>query len=363
MGTLKLNLTGKHFVAAIVGLVGLVPSATTGVQAQEASSTQDEPPILKILSFNINALPDVLKSGDQEADQYARIAEILRQRRSEGEQPQVVLLQEAFDSKSAVITDTTGYAYVVRGPGRKEPSKEGKAHWNLQTRKPYSNFDDPQKFMGSGLVILSDFPIVDAQHKAFDSDSCAGIDCLSNKAILLARLEVPGLDTPLDIINSHFNSRRSAAAPKKWTLKAHQRQTDTLHWFLTRVHGGNPLVIAGDFNTKAQDRYRYFRDRIDVADVAELCLSLSGRCRVADGTSEDSILYNTNDKQFIAPSKGVALMPMHIERNFTEQIGGIGLSDHLGYEVHYRLLPVASTATHTDQAEPVWHSESSEISP
>jgi len=319
-----------------------------------------EPPILKILSFNINALPDVLKSGRREADQYARIAEILRQRRAQGTQPQIVLLQEAFDSKSSVITDTTGYAYVVRGPGRKEPSKIGKAHWNLQTRKPYSNFDDPQKFMGSGLVILSDFPIINAQHKAFDSDSCAGLDCLSNKAILLARLDVPGLETPLDIINSHFNSRRTAAAPKKWTLKAHQRQTDTLHWFLDRVQDGNPLIIAGDFNTKARDRYRYFRDRLGVTDVAELCLSLSDQCSVADGTSQDSILYNTNDKHFIAPKQGAVVLPTHIERNFTEQIGGLGLSDHLGYEVHYRLLP---TATNTDQAEAVWHSEAAETSP
>ena len=300
-----------------------------------AKESKPSDPLLRVLSFNINALPSAIHGDGSE--KYARIAEILRQRRQEGTHPQIVLLQEAFDGDARVIADTTGYAYAVMGPGRKDASKMGETHWSPKTRKAYTSFDDPQKLTGSGLVILSDFPILEAQHKAFDSDMCAGIDCLSNKAILLARLSVPGMDRPLDVINSHFNSLNSTKAPRRWTEKAHRRQSDTLEWFLGKVGQGNPLLLAGDFNTRAQDRYRYFRDAVQVQDVAEQCLSLSERCELEVGTSQSAVLYDTNDKQFSNDSTCHRLTPVRISRNFTEQIDGQPLSDHLGYEVAYRV--------------------------
>ncbi|NVJ97678.1 MAG: endonuclease/exonuclease/phosphatase family protein [Alphaproteobacteria bacterium] len=323
-----MSLARKISIAFAIALLGQAASA--------AYNSQD----IRVLSYNINALPSVAKKGG--SDQYEAIAQELRERRKEGTHPQVVLLQEVFNSKADVIIEQTGYPFVVHGPGRKDTSKRGKAHWSQQTRKQYSTFTNPQKFTGSGLVILSDFPILEAHHKAFDSDTCAGIDCLANKAIMMVRLDVPGLDVPLDVINSHFNSRGTAAAPKKWTLKAHQKQTDTLVWFLDKMKAGNPQILAGDFNTKYQARYNYFKEQVGFVDIGENCLALEAVCTVDPATKTDMILYNTNDKHFAAPGQAYGITPTFVARNFTGKVNGKPFSDHLGYEVHYRLTPSAN---------------------
>ena len=293
--------------------------------------------LLNVLSYNIQGLPSPIKSN--KTPLFERIAQILRERREAGNQPSIVLLQEAFDSDASLIAETTGYSYVLKGPGRKARSEKGQVHWALQTRKSYMSFKDPQKFTGSGLYILSDYPIVEAQHKAFDSDMCAGIDCLSNKAILLARVEVPGLDTPLDIINSHFNSRSSAKAPSKHVFRAHQKQTDTLAWFMDKLCVNAPVIVGGDFNTKQSERYQYFRSTLPLVDSAEDCLTPGRSCRLGAETVRETVLYNTNDKQFFRDTAGYSIVATHIERNFSEKLDGRPLSDHLGYEVTYQIMP------------------------
>ncbi|MFC3051286.1 endonuclease/exonuclease/phosphatase family protein [Kordiimonas pumila] len=297
----------------------------------KASETRD----VRVLSYNINGLPAPLQTGRE--PYFERIAELLRERRRAGTQPDIVLIQEAFDNHTRVIAEKTGYPYVLRGPDRRDTSKRGDVHWAMKARKTYSSFTDPQKFMGSGLLILSDFPIIEARHKAFNSDECAGIDCLSNKAILLARVQVPGMATPLDIITTHFNSLNSAKAPSRIAFKAHKKQTDVFEWFLGQVNSGNPIIIGGDFNTKARKRYDYFQATVELDDVAEVCLQEVQDCRLHTGVTPASVWHDTNDKQFYRGSKTVTIFPLSIDRPFDEKLQGKPLSDHTGYEVIYRL--------------------------
>lgn len=306
---------------------------------------------LKVLSYNIHGLPSPLRS--KTTPLFERIAEILRTRREEGSHPEVVLLQEAFDGDARVIADTTGYRYVLKGPGRKDNSEKGRAHWVPQSRKTYASFSDPQKFIGSGLYILSDYPIVKAQHKVFDSDMCAGFDCLSNKAILMASIEVPGVSVPVDIINSHFNSRRSAKAPSRHVFRAYQRQTDTLGWFMKKLCGSSPAIVAGDFNTKQRERYDYFRATLPLVDAAEDCLGTAGICRLDESTPKGQVLYNTNDKHFFQASGGYLIKPVYMVRNFNEELDGRELSDHLGYEVEYRIMPQVTKSTQAPEQTPI----------
>ena len=291
---------------------------------------------LRVLSYNIQALPPPIKKG--KAPLFARIAELLVARRADGTQPHVVLLQEAFDSKSNVILEKTGYKYILKGPGKKTKAKLGQAHWVQKTRKSYVKFTDPQKFMGSGLVILSDYPIIKAQHKSFNSDECAGLDCLANKSIQLARIDVPGLSQPLDVINSHFNSSRKAKAAKRIARKVHHKQTDKLKWFLEKTNVGNPVIVAGDFNTKRPNRYDYFMETIALTDAGKNCVEADGECEIGVDTSLDTLLLNTNDKHFYAETEQVHISPHFAERNFREKLNGKDLSDHLGYEIHYTLV-------------------------
>jgi len=318
-------------LGAIASIVAL--SFSSALAAQPAG---DEEPVLRLLSYNINGLPKTLTKGKPPL--FNRIAEILRERRAAGTQPQVVLLQEAFDKRTSVIADTTGYKYVYKGPGRRDTSRKGRAHWTQATRKAYALRHDPQKIAGSGLYILSDYPIVDARYKAFDSDACAGFDCLSNKAIQFARLQTPFADEPIDIVNSHFNSRSSAKAPGKLVLRAHKKQTDVLVKLLSEFRQGYPIVIAGDFNTKQDKRYAYFSHSLNLIDAGEVCLSNRALCALADGTKEDELLFRTNDKQFYESSADIRLQPIWAARNFDELLDGKPLSDHLGYEVHYRIV-------------------------
>ncbi|WP_262696389.1 endonuclease/exonuclease/phosphatase family protein [Kordiimonas aquimaris] len=317
----------------IVLIAGVFSGA--GYSADNNNEAVSKPPLLKVLSYNVNGLPPPIKKG--KAPLYQRIAEVLRERRIAGTQPHVVLLQEAFDKRTAQIAETTGYKYVFKGPGRRDRSKKGTVHWTEATRKGYTQFKNPQKFTGSGLYILSDFPLHDAHYRTFDSDMCAGIDCLSNKAIQFVRLEVPFSTEPVDIINSHFNSRGSAKAPGRITLRMHQKQTDVLHDVLSQFRRGNPIVVAGDFNTKQDKRYAYFRSQIGLEDAGEICLSINSSCQLGEGTIKEEILYKTNDKQFYEGSGNTQLKPVWIGRNFNELLDGKPLSDHLGYEVHYRL--------------------------
>lgn len=317
-------------------MVAACAVALAGQQVLAQQAENGEAPILRLLSYNINGLPKTLTKGKKPL--FDRIAEILRERRIAGNQPQVVLLQEAFDKRTSVIADTTGYKYVYKGPGRRDTSRKGRAHWAQATRKTYALRPDPQKIAGSGLYILSDFPIVDARYKAFDSDECAGFDCLSNKAIQFARLETPFADQPIDIVNSHFNSRNSAKAPGRIVLKAHRKQTDLLVKMLGVFRQGYPVVIAGDFNTSQDKRYAYFSESVNLTDAGQVCLTNRAMCVLADGTKEDEILFRTNDKQFYGDSDRVRLHPIWAARNFTETLNGKPLSDHLGYEVHYRVI-------------------------
>ena len=178
---------------------------------------------------------------------------------------------------------------------------------------------------------------MDARYKAFDSESCAGFDCLSNKAIQFVRVQTPFASDPIDIVNSHFNSRSSAKAPGKIVLRAHKRQTDLLANLLDQFQKGYPIVVAGDFNTKQDKRYSYFREHIPLFDAGEVCIDGALPCALAAGTKREEILYVTNDKQFYGNGKTVSLEPIWMARNFDEMLGDKPLSDHLGYEVHYRV--------------------------
>lgn len=301
----------------------------------EYDTASSKTPTLRVLSYNINGLPEPLKTGKM--PHYERIAEILRERRQSGTQPHVVLLQEAFDKRTRLIAETTGYRYIFKGPDRKARSRRGRAHWTPATRKGYSQFSDPQKITGSGLYILSDYPLMDAHFRAFDSDACAGFDCLSNKAILFARLAMPGVSEPIDLINSHFNSHAAAGTPGSVAFVAFEKQSSVLVSFLERLHRGAPIIVAGDFNTKDSRRYAAFRQLVPLHDVAETCLGYAPDCGLGESATKDTVLYDTNDKHFMRGSGRVSLDPVWISRNFDEQLGDNPLSDHLGYEVHYRV--------------------------
>jgi hypothetical protein len=104
---------------------------------------------LRVLSYNIEGLPRlparILRffSGAHDESRFARIGDILRQRRESGDGPHIVAIQEAFHSKHRELIERSGYPYYSYGPG------DGFFKTN------------------SGLVILSEFPILETHRTVF----------------------------------------------------------------------------------------------------------------------------------------------------------------------------------------------------
>src|ERR1035437_5184259 len=106
-------------------------SATAQTAFQTASPTAAG---LRILSYNIHGLPGLLVP---DKGQYARIGDILSERRKAGLAPQIVAIQQGwdFDGTAATLTEHSGYPYVVHGAD----TKFG-------------------KLLSSGIHVLSEYP-------------------------------------------------------------------------------------------------------------------------------------------------------------------------------------------------------------
>lgn len=266
---------------------------------------------LKVLTYNVKGLPLIT-----DLDRLKRIGEILAERRRRGDEPDVVVLQEAFVRKAKRVRKRAGYPYAIRGP------KEGGLFAN-----------------GSGLEVLSNFPIVARYDRTLND--CAFPECLVAKAITGVTLEVPGVPGPVQVFTTHLQAD-SRNEPVR------RNQIDDIAVWLGRIpFGGAPAIFAGDFNFKPRHpSYHKFLREMPVADAGFTCLGAPDACEIvldANGQTDWTDVWKTsNDRQFYyqPPEGAVRIEPIRVIRNFTEPVeGGEGgfLSDHWGYEVHYRI--------------------------
>src|SRR5207302_2421116 len=71
---------------------------------------------LSVMSYNVHGLPWPFTTGRPKA--LHAIRDRLTAMRLKGDQPHLVLLQEAFSGDAKAIARKTGYRYVVNGPSR-----------------------------------------------------------------------------------------------------------------------------------------------------------------------------------------------------------------------------------------------------
>jgi len=186
--------------------------------------------------------------------------------------------------------------------------------------------------------VLSDAPITDVKDTPYRY--CAGIDCLANKGVMLARLALPGAPREIDIVNTHLNSRRAAKAPLGRSLRAHNLQTEELMSFINAHRDGDrPLLVGGDFNVRnAPDRYDYRSAERPYQVVSEFCARAADPCEgqaPADPAARPWL--SSQDLQAFAGAGPVTVQPIRIETLFGASGAGSRLSDHDGYLVRYRL--------------------------
>ncbi len=265
---------------------------------------------IKVLTYNIKGLPWITN-----LDRLEKIGDILAERRRRGDEPDIVLLQEAYVKQSELLRTRAGYPHAIVGA-------EGQ-------RGVFTN--------SSGLELLSNFPIKARFSRLFEA--CAFPECFISKGIVGAELEIPEVPHPLQIFNTHLQ----ADTGNDWVRMS---QIEDIADFLGGLHfGRRPAIFAGDFNFKPKHvSYTSFLRKLPLVEAGYRCLQAASKgCEVVIGTNGQTdwtdVWKSSHDRHFYYQPEGSRLRiePIRLIRNFTEKVDGEFLSDHWGYEVHYRI--------------------------
>lgn len=293
---------------AAVAVISTLPSI-----AHSATQTRT----LRVLSYNVKGLPDVITKMD--SDRYRDIGRVLAERRKNGTAPDIVLIQEAFVSKTQELLKEAGYPYTAKGPNSSD-----KTEWGLPQKTAY----------GSGLFVLSEFPIVETKKVAYDLRFCAVADCGANKGAMMVSIALPGLPRPLKVFNTHAQAERQYDGKRS-------KQFEIFSRFIEKYHGDDPVLIGGDFNSRPKDRsFEHWTKLTRTIAVGGFCLANSALCRVDPETEVSKAYEDSVDHIFFSPAtslSGVATRPLTMMRNFDDPVGGRVLSDHLGYEAEFEV--------------------------
>lgn len=268
--------------------------------------------VLRVMSYNVQGLP--LPGIDQ--TRYADIGRVLRDRRAQGEAPHIVALQETFDDRTEEIADESGYPYRARG--------EDAAFLRLS----------------SGLMILSEYPIVSVERMTYDQ--CISWDCIPKKGAMRARIHVAGFPYPIDVYDTHMNSDPDSdnSITVEQTREIRDFQVRQYRDFLSRTRARDSVVFGpGDFNIPQLDPgYELFLSLMAFfEDGGAFCFG--SRACTGGGFSPDQYAQSY-DHVFYTPRSGVgdvSVQPVHFAAEFAHEVAGRMLSDHLAQEVHYFL--------------------------
>lgn len=318
---------------------------TTGVQeiraseaVQDWASPQGD---FSVLTYNVKGLPEPIVFGRTEM--LERIGERLGKMRKAGRQPSVVVLQEAFTAEARRIAQVSGYRHAIPGPGVADKTDAPASAGNSRNRSwMLGETQGPQ--LDSGLMLLTDLPVVSVRRAAFPRAACAGFDCLANKGVLLVTLDVPGRGH-VAVATTHFNSRGASWAPEPHTKAAYKAQADYLSDFLRATWSGDaPLIVAGDFN-RGQRPYRMeilpaAMERVSSNGPVTEALAASHAAQMVSSDDADDarwIVGHARDMQFLVPAKGARLAPVAASVPFGSEPDGTSLSDHFGFIVNYAI--------------------------
>ena len=302
---------------------------------------------LSILTYNVQDLPWPL-AGDRSTSLTA-IGARLKIMRAAGSAPQLVVLQEGFSDNSTAMLRAAGYAHIWVGPSSsvlRNPSAEPLDASFLANRSTLLG-EAQAPSLSSGLVIASDYPIRNVVGQPFPANVCAGFDCLANKGIMLARIDVPGLAKPLDLVTTHLNAGRKSRTAEQHNLYAYREQLKVVSRFLAAYRDpASPAIFAGDFNV-SHSKKRLASLQAHQASWGMAAVTAMGKpkyqadCVIAKAECSGPLpiaanvpLIHTLDWQF---KSGDQLQPINRTILFGKEAEGGMLSDHVGFAVRYRI--------------------------
>jgi len=333
--------------AAAVALILSLSAQAAGTGRDVANCLHHQPQIqvdseghasidIEIMLYNVEGLPFPARLN--RSKDLGQIGVELAAMRATCKTPRIIVLQEVFSEDAERIAAQAGYVAVADGPERDARRSLAGAPIpdTFLAGQRFSRGEGGPKLVDGGLQILSDYPVLEAVSEPFSDDACAGTDCLSNKGAMLVRVRIPGLPVPLEILNTHMNSRKGAGVSYGRTDVAHHLQSDELADFLQRHRSpGYPLLIAGDFNMKdAAARFSHFERRMPQPLVHRHCAN--GAC-VLNKTFETAQPWmETQDLHAFESGGIVTVRPLRLDTIF-DGLNGPMLSDHIATIVTYRL--------------------------
>jgi endonuclease/exonuclease/phosphatase family metal-dependent hydrolase len=291
---------------------------------------------LRVLTYNIEGLGFPARKG--RAQELRQIGARLSAMRAAGTGPDIVLFQEMFSGAAKKAVADSGYPAIAPGPRRSTRPFESTRE-KLPGKSNLKRGEIGVRFTGSGLAIASRYPIVATDLRAYGARSCAGLDCLANKGIMLARVVIPGVPTPVDLYNTHMNSRGASKAPEPRHRAAHDRQALEASEFIDNTHDDNyPVIFGGDFNMRrSEPRWENFSRYQRLSLVHRVCIERSSGCEVKMSWDGDAPWMDTQDLQFFWAGSPVTVRPIRVEALFDGSPDSPQLSDHDGFMVTYRL--------------------------
>ncbi|ODT87304.1 MAG: metal-dependent hydrolase [Phenylobacterium sp. SCN 70-31] len=306
-----------------------MPDVAVSADGRTASTTLD------VLTYNIEGLGWPARRG--RASELAEIGARLSALRAAGQGPDVVLFQEVFSKAAVGAVDAAGYPAQTAGPGRR--SRRDLPAAGSTGRRNWIRGELGLRFTTGGLAISSRYPIVEAEGEPFSRRGCAGLDCLSNKGALFARIAVPGAPAPVDVFNTHMNSRKASRAPRGRTAAAHAIQAVELSAFMAvRRNPDHAAVLGGDFNMRGSDaRFEIFDFLLPLTLVHRYCVEAPEQCAVKASWDGDEPWMDTQDLQLFEDGRRMTIRPIRVETMFDGRPDSPALSDHDALRVVYEL--------------------------
>ena len=319
------------------------------------SQTGEQYTEIDVLIYNVAALPWPIRNNRTSAVEL--IGEALKDIREQGEEPDIVMIQEGFRRGTKHLIENSGYSNWVRGPktSDKAPKFSARAPESFIKERRFFKGEKIGKIMGSGLYILSNYPIISKQTQPFYQGECAGFDCGSNKGVLWAEIEVPGMPGYLQVFTTHLQSKEAAGVPAERSQKAYNLQFDAMDEFVETVFTDEqPMIFGGDFNSKgARERLDYISNdearrptkRSEIVKLTQhFCVEQPAICKAELNSDGPEPWLDTQDWQGFSSGQKVTVTPIRIidvedviNENAPKIKGKKTLSDHGAVWVRYRL--------------------------
>ncbi|MBX7502159.1 endonuclease [Qipengyuania sp. YG27] len=291
------------------------------------------------MTYNIKAQPWPLATG--RADAVAAIGERLAAMRAAGRQPNIVLLQEAFTPQARSIAAAAGYRFMARGPTRAPDRGNTLLGADFAAASRWDRGEESAPVLDSGLLILSDYPIVRSESIAFPAGACAGFDCLASKGVMIAWVAVPGQGEPVAVVNTHLNSRNSTHVSVARADRAHVWQVAALReTVLQNISAGTSTIFGGDTNVGlVPSRQAVFDAHAPLGASSRDALkeALVG-LKVDPGSLEEADGVVARNKDMIIFADGRSRHFEILDASVPFPVNGPdALSDHAGFVVRFQL--------------------------